>query len=60
MQNAALMSTPRRLCMFARTPLIPGVNDSEDDIRAVLAFIRETPLASSMKRDAPDEEEPQR
>jgi pyruvate formate lyase activating enzyme len=25
---------------IARTPLIPGVNDSEDDIRAVLAFIR--------------------
>lgn len=25
---------------IARTPLIPGVNDSEEDIRAVLAFIR--------------------
>ena len=25
---------------IARTPLIPGVNDDEDHIRAVLAFIR--------------------
>lgn len=25
---------------ITRTPLIPGVNDSEDDIRAVLAFVR--------------------
>jgi pyruvate formate lyase activating enzyme len=27
----------------ARTPLIPGVNDSEENIRATLAFIRPHP-----------------
>jgi pyruvate formate lyase activating enzyme len=29
-----------RTAFIARTPLIPGVNDDEDHIRAVLAFIR--------------------
>ena len=47
MDNARILDNLKRAYekwpdkkFIARTPLIPGVNDSEDDIRAVLAFIR--------------------
>jgi pyruvate formate lyase activating enzyme len=48
--NKRILENLRRLCeafptlpVTVRTPVIPGFNDSPDDIRAVSAFVRRLP-----------------